>query len=328
MKFIEVIRKKNKLKVYFCGIKIFSRTKRIVDHEFEKKYAKRFDPDISIEDKKYILTKQFELSAGYTPSFDAPKTFNEKLQYIKLYYDNPLMSVCGDKYKVKDYIKNIIGEEYIVPTLAVWDKPDEIDFDKLPNEFVLKVNWGSGQNIIVRDKSKMDIDKIKEKLSKWLKPESNHYFFSFESGYKNIEPKIICEKYVGELAENLTCYKIFNFSSKPYLIQAVFDDKTKEETINYYDLDWNKLDLKQNFPNNDKNVSKPKNLAKMLELAEKLAAPFKYFVRVDFFEVGDKVIFSEFTFFSDNGMAAFTPDSWDNKLGDLIHLDITADKNI
>ena len=128
------------------------------------------------------------------------------------------------------------------------------------------------------------------------------------------------KEYVGELGDNLTCYKIFNFKSKPYLIQAVFDDKTNYETINYYDLNWNKLDLRQNFPNNDNDMPKPKNLDKMLELSEKLAQEFPYFVRVDFYEFGDKVLFSEFTFYSDNGMAKFNPPEWDKKLGDLIDL--------
>ncbi len=283
-------------------------------------YAKRFKKDLSLKDKKYILEYQFKRRTGYKPNIDNPETFNEKLQWLKLYYHNPVMTTCADKYSVKSYVSEKVGAEHVVPLLGVWDKPEDIEFDKLPNQFVLKTTWGCGNNLIVKDKSKLNIEETRTIFKKWLNIKKNHYYLSFEWGYKNIVPRIIAEEYVGELGDNLTCYKIFNFNSKPYLIQAVFDDKTSYETINYYDLNWNKLDLRQNFPNNENEMPKPKNLDKMLKLSEKLAQEFPYFVRVDFYEFGNKVLFSEFTFYSDNGMAKFQPEEWDKKLGKLIHL--------
>ncbi len=300
--------------VYILGRKIFS--------YYNKRKKLKVDPSITLEKKIEIISKDFTKHTGYSLDLKEPKTFNEKLQWLKLFYDNPLISVCGDKFQVRAHVAKEIGEEYLVPLLGAWDKPEEIPFDVLPDQFVLKVNWGSGQNIIVRDKANLDLKEVYEQLNEWIKPESSHYFHSFEPSYKGFPPKIICEQYIGELANNLTCYKIFNFSSKPYLIQAVFDDKMQYETINYYDLEWNKLPFTQNYPNNSALVPAPQNLQKMLKLAEKLAAPFPYFVRTDFYEIGDKVLFSEFTFFSDNGMAAFHPNEWDSKLGELINLPI------
>lgn len=284
------------------------------------KYAKRFKKELSLDDKKYILEYQFNRRMGYKPNIDNPTTFNEKLQWLKLYYHNPLITTCADKYKVKKYVSDKIGKEYVVPLIAVYNKPEDIDFDKLPSQFVLKTTWGCGNNLIVKDKTKLNRDNTIKLFAKWLNIKKNHYYLSFEWGYKNIEPKIICEEYVGELGNNLTCYKFFNFNSKPYLIQAVFDDKTDYETINYYDLNWNMLDLKQNFPNNPNNIPKPKNLDKMIYISEKLAYDFPHFVRVDLYEFEDKVLFSEFTFYSDNGMTKFTPPNWDKKLGDLLNL--------
>ncbi|MBR2922911.1 MAG: glycosyl transferase [Alphaproteobacteria bacterium] len=317
MNILNIKKQGSRHKVYLFGKKVLSyKGKR---SKFENIYARRFD-NLTMDEKIYIIKHQFKETAEYELNLDKPQTFNEKLQWLKLFNEDPNITIAAGKDTAKEYVKKVIGEEYVVPNIAIYSSVDEIDFDKLPNEFVLKVNWGSGQNIIVRDKKTANIKEIKEKLNHWMQPTSNHYFFSFEFSYKNIIPKIVCEPYIGELKDNLTCYKVFNFGSKPYLIQAVFDDKTSYETINYYDLNWNKLDLRQNFPNNLKTMPAPKNLKKMLELAEKLAEPFPYFVRTDFYEIGDKILFSEFTFFSDNGMAAFHPKNWDQKLGDLIKL--------
>ena len=140
------------------------------------------------------IKKQFKEALGYELNLENPKTYNEKLQWLKLYYHNPLMTKCADKYLAREYIKEKIGEEYLVPLIGVWDKVEDIDFNSLPKQFVLKVNWGSGQNIIVKDKSKLNIEETKNKLNGWLKPFSNHYYYSYEWQYKDIEPKIICEK--------------------------------------------------------------------------------------------------------------------------------------
>ena len=309
---------------YFLGWKILSLHRKKESRRYKELCARKFDSDFSFADKVKIITERFKARTGYTLNLERPRTFNEKMQWLKLYHHDPLMTVCADKYRVKNYLLDVIGPEYLIPTLQSWDDPDKIDFSTLRGEFVLKVNWGSGQNVIVRDKSTADTAEIRTKLKEWMSPDSNRYFHSFESSYKDIEPRILCEPYIGDLSQNLTCYKVFTFSGEPYLIQAVFDDKTRDETINYYDLDWNLLPFRQNYPNNPDDVPKPVALGTILALAEKLAQPFQYFARVDFYEVNGKVIFSEFTFFSDNGMAAFTPQCWDEKLGDMIHLPVDA----
>lgn len=304
------------------GFKIIIQKETKLDKLLKRKY----DPNLSLEEKKYIIEQRFEKYAGYKPDIDNPKTFNEKLQWLKLYNPEPL-NIYGDKYLVRKFIKEQIGEEYLIPLLGVWDSPDEINFYKLPEQFVLKVNWGSGQNIIVKDKSKLNKKETKRKLKEWMNKKNCHYYHSFEPSYKDIIPKIICEKYIDSNDKNLTCYKIFNFNKKPYLIQAVFDDKTPYETINYYDLEWNKLNLRQKFPNSDIEQPQPNQLKLMLNLAEKLAQNFQYFVRTDFFTTGNKVYFSELTFFSDNGMGEFHPAEWDYKLGEMINLPIVTKKN-
>ena len=205
--------------------------------------------------------------------------------------------------------------------MGVWDNPDDIDFESLPNQFVLKVNWGWGQNIIVKDKSKLDIEETKDKLRNWLEPFSNHYYTNFEWKYKNIPPKIICEQFMkDDIFDYLTVYKIFCFSSKPYMFQVILNDRQEDEKVNYYDLNWNKLDIKQQFPNFDFNLKEPHNKNLMIELSEKLSEPFKPFVRIDFFEINNRLYLSEFVFYSDNGCEKFTPNDWDLKLGNLIKL--------
>jgi len=321
MKQFAIVRRVNGFSVYLRGKKIFSWHKKPDSPRYRELLAQKHDPDFSLADKMELVALQFETFTGYKLNLDNPKTFNEKLQWLKFFYHNPLMTLCADKHLVKGHVAGIIGAERVIPAIGVWDRPEQIDFTALPDAFVLKVNWGSGQNIIVRDKDKADIRAIQKKLAKWLSPRSNLYFYSFEPGYRDIAPKIICEPYVGALAERLTCYKIFTFAAKPHLAQVVFDDKTRNATINYYDVNWNKLDIRQNFPNNDQVVPRPACFDQMLECAEKLAAPFPYFARVDMFEADGKVLFSEMTFFSDNGMAPFTPAHWDRHLGDLIVLD-------
>lgn len=275
----------------------------------------------NIKFREDIIKKRFFNNLGYELNLDDPRTFNEKIQWLKLYNHDPLITKCADKYLAREYIKEKVGEKYLVPLLGVWDNPDDINFDSLPNQFVLKVNWGWGQNIIVKDKSKLDIEKTKEQLKIWLDPFSNHYYTNFEWKYKNIPPKIMCEKFLkDDIFDYLTVYKVFCFSGKPYLFQVILNDRAENEQINYYDLNWNKLELKQQFPNFDYNLQKPHNIDLMMELATILSKDFLPFVRVDFFSVNNFLYLSEFVFYSDNGCSKFTPDSWDTILGDMINL--------
>ena len=286
--------------------------------KLEKLLARKYDPNLSLDDKKYIIEHQFERAVGYKPNIDNPKSFNEKMQWLKLYNEDPLLTKCADKYLVRDYVKEKIGEEYLIPLLGVWDSPDEIDFDKLPNKFVLKVNWGSGQNIIVKDKAKLDIKEAKAKLKEWLKPHSNHYYFGFEWCYKNIQPKIIAEKYIEQIDGNLLDYKIFCNNGNPSFL-FVGIDRHKDLKFNFYDLDFNLLPFKQHYDVSNKKIQKPECFQEMLNVAKKLSKDFLH-ARIDLFLIGNKIYFGEITFYHFNGMEPFEPVEWDYKLGEMLTL--------
>jgi len=275
------------------------------------------------KDKEKFLSWLLKGRAGYDMNWEAPKTFNEKLNYLKLYYHNPFITACADKYKVREIIKSKIGEKYLVPLLGVWKKPSDIDFDKLPERFVLKANWGSSQNIIVKNKADLDIKKTRKTLEKWIQPDRNNYLKKLEWAYKNIPPMIIAEEYIEKLDTGLICYKVFCFNGEPKIFQVVYDDKQKHSTLDYFDLNWQKLPIEQEFPNNPNPCKAPKTRDKMIEIARTLSASLP-FVRVDLYDIDDEVFFSECTFYSYAGLAPFKPEKWDRLFGDMLQL--PADK--
>lgn len=270
-----------------------------------------------LPDETY-LKLQYRANTHKKLNLKSPKTFNEKLQWLKLNNRKPKFTDMVDKYAVRDLVSKKIGDEYLIPLLGVWNSAEEIDFDSLPNEFVLKCNHDSGSVIICNDKTKFDkqgaIQKLNGKLNRDM------FYWSREWPYKNIKRKIICEKFMKDQTfDVLNVYKILNFSNGEQIIQVIQDDKTPKETIDYFDVNWNRLNLRQNYPNSTIPLKKPKTLAEMLELAKKLSDGFP-FLRTDFYEINGKVYFSEFTFFSDAGMAKFTPEEWDDKFGSWIEL--------
>ena len=270
-----------------------------------------------IDDETY-LKKVYKLKMGKELNLENPQTFNEKLQWLKLYDRKPEYTQMVDKYEAKKYVANEIGEEYIIKTLGVWEKFDDINFDKLPNQFVLKTTHDSGGVIICRDRKSFNIEKAKEKLEESLK---RNYFYAWrEWPYKNVKPRIIVEEYVQDRMHSvLPVYKIFNFNNGSCILQAIQDDKTKDERIDYFDENWNLLNLRQNYKTSDKPLEKPETFSKMLEFAKHLSKGFS-FLRTDFYEVNGKLYFSEFTFYSDAGLAKFEPEEWDYKLGSWINL--------
>ena len=311
---------KDKNIVYFLfGKKFFSYKSKT---KFHKIYSKRFK-ELSIEEKKFILETVFEERVGYKPDIDNPKTFNEKIQWLKLYYHNSLMTKCADKYLVREYVKEKIGEEYLIPLLGVYNTPDEINFDDLPNQFVLKVNWGSGQNIIVKDKSKLNIKQTKLQLKKWLHPYSNHYYNAFEWCYKDIKPKIIVEKYMKQLNNDLYDYKFLVYNGQIKNLFVV-SDRFNNKYVDWYDKDYNFLNFTRGGNNSPNRIIKPKNFDKLKLLAKKLAEDF-LFVRVDFYSVEGKIYFGELTFYPGNGMEPFEPLEWDYKLGEMLELPIKGE---
>lgn len=275
-----------------------------------------------MDDATYLKIA-FKIKMGEALDLEHPVTFNQKLQWLKLNDRNPEYSKLVDKYEVKKIVSEKIGSEYVIPTLGVWDKFDDIEFDSLPNQFVLKCTHDSGGLIIVRDKPKLDIKAARKKINKSLK--HNYFWGQREWVYKNVEPRIIAEKYMEEkgnankMSETLVVYKIFNFLGKPELIQVIQDDNTDHETIDYFDTSWTLQDLRQNFPNSLTHLEKPDQLERMLELAKKLSKGHR-FIRTDFYVINGEVFFSEFTFYSDSGFAYFEPQDWDERLGKLIKL--------
>lgn len=251
-------------------------------------------------------------------NLDKPVTYNEKLQWLKLNHRVPEYTTMVDKADVKEYVANLIGEEYIIPTLGVWDNFDKINFDILPDKFVLKCTHDSGGLVICKDKKNFDITAAKKKINKCLK--RNYYLYSREWPYKNVKPRIIAEEYmVDETGTELKDYKIFCFNGEPKYIQVDYGRFT-EHKRNVYTLDWEYIDMSIKFPTDSKvQISKPYNLEKMIELSKILSDNIPQ-VRVDFYSINEKIFFGELTFYHGSGYEKFTPKEWDYKFGDLIKL--------
>ncbi len=271
----------------------------------------------SLPDDDYLKVR-FLVRMDRELDLDNPKTFNEKLNWLKIYNRKAIYTTMVDKCAVKKYVSEIIGKEYIVPTVGVWDSVDDIDPAMLPEKFVLKCTHDSGSIVICRDKSSFNWDETKSKFENALK--KNYYWQDREWPYKDVKGRIICEELIESKEPVLDVYKVFNFMGEPMIIQVIQNDKTSEETIDYFDTDWNLLDLRQNFPNSKYHKKKPDKLRELLSLSRELSRDIP-FVRTDFYIVDGKVLFSEFTFFSDSGAERFHPEEWDRKLGDLIMLD-------
>src|SRR5699024_7450366 len=255
---------------------------------------------------------------GYKPNLKNPQTYNEKLQWLKLNDHNPLYTQLVDKYKVRDYIANEIGREHLVPLYGVWDTAEEIDFDTLQNEFVLKANHTSGDVFICKDKEKTDLNLLKKQISKWIK--RNYYWKSREWPYKDVRPKIIAEKYLKEFEHGLIDYKIMCFNGKALCTFVCTKRNTEEGLhITIVDRDWNILLVCRKNTPRENFVEKPTTYNSMLSYAEKLSKDMP-FVRVDLYEMKEKIMFGELTFYPASGFEGFSPSEWDKKFGDWLKL--------
>lgn len=269
-----------------------------------------------------ILETELTPLLGYKLNLEEPTTFNEKINWLKLHYHNPMITVCCDKYAVKEYAAQVIGEQYVLPVLGTWNHAADIDFEALPDSFVLKVNWSSGYNIIVSDKSKLDTEAARTQLNKWMQPECNSYYDTFNWGYKNMIPVIYAEPYIEQVDGQVYDYKFFMCNGKfEFMFIATNRQNEKVLTHDFFDSQFNHLPFDYGGRvHADKPLEKPVNFEKMIELATKLAKPFP-FVRVDFYEVGDRVYLGEMTFYPGGGTLKFNPVSWDYMLGEKIVLD-------
>ncbi|MBQ9636514.1 MAG: glycosyl transferase [Prevotella sp.] len=248
-----------------------------------------------------------------------PKTFNEKLQWLKLYDRHESYSKLVDKYEVKQYVGNIIGKEYIIPTYGLWEHVDDIDFDGLPDQFVIKCTHDSQSFIICPDKKAFEVDKAKKKLRKALKF-NKWYYQGREYPYKNVQPRIIAEQYlVDESGTELKDYKFFCFDGEPKVLLIV-SGRGYNQRQDFYDMDFNLLPFHRiKHPNSGLERTPPENFDQMVELAKVLSKGFPH-IRVDFYNVSGKIFFGELTFFSGGGNTRFEPDEWDGILGSWINL--------
>lgn len=276
-------------------------------------YYSRLKP----EDYEREIALWYRKKTGKMLNLQNPATFNEKIQWMKLYDSTPLKTKLTDKYEVRDWVKAKIGEEYLIPLLGVWDNFDEIDFERLPNKFVLKANHGCGWNVVVTDKGTFNKKDARRNFADWMK--RNFAFMGLELQYMNIRPKIIAEAYLENVADDLYDYKVFCFGGKAESIMFLCERKHGLKMA-FYDLQWNKLPYTYNFPTISEDVPKPQNLDHLIRLAETLADGFPH-VRVDFYVLNDGTIkFSEMTFSSANGMCRWNLPEQDLKYGRLIQL--------
>lgn len=254
-----------------------------------------------------------------------PETFNEKLQWLKLYDRKPEYTTMVDKYAVKKYVADIIGEEYIIPTLGVWNQFDDIDFDKLPNQFVLKCTHDSGGLIICKDKSKIDMRVAKIKLESSLK--RNYYWAGREWPYKNVKPRIIAEEYLSmfEVGDELIEYKFFCFNGEPRLVLICKGNPHGSgRTNDFYDMNFKHLPVEVTYPNAKERCIKPKEFNEMQDIARKLSSGIPH-LRVDLYVANGKIYFGETTFFHDAGFCKFNPPEWDKYLGDMLDLPVVKE---
>ena len=278
-------------------------------------------PLIFLPDYFYIK-HQYRRKTGKKLNLKKLETYNEKLQWLKLYDRNPEYTNLVDKYQVRKYVAENAGAEYLIPVYGVWDYFDDIDFDTLPDQFVLKCTHDSGSVVICKDKNDFNIPEMRKFFRKRLAV--NFFWTKREWVYKNIKPRIMAEKLmVDESGSILKDYKFYCFNGVPKIIEVIFDRFTKEPKENFYTLDWKY----QHFTNGNftaapnVNIEKPRCFEKMLEIVRKLSAG-KIHVRVDLYEIGGKIYFGELTFFNVSGYGFFNPPVWDKIFGDWITLPI------
>lgn len=269
---------------------------------------------------RFYLKVLWKMLMGYELNLENPVTFNEKLQWLKLYDRNPLYTTLVDKYRVKQWVADRIGAEHVIPTLAVYKSVDEIDLYKLPSQFVLKCNHDSGSVAVCRDKSTFDIETAKKKLGEALK--RNFYWEAREWPYKNVKPLIFAEKYMEDNSTHeLPDYKFFTFDgvAKALFIATERGSELEETKFDFFDIDFKHIAVTNGHPNAKTLPSKPECFDEMIRLSEKLSKGIPQ-VRCDFYEVNGKSYFGELTFCHWGGMTPFKPADFDKTMGDWVRL--------
>ncbi len=274
-----------------------------------------------IKDDEFYVKLGYYFAFKHKLNFSNPQSFNEKLQWLKLHDQDPNYTMMVDKYQVKEYVGNILGNDYIIPTIGVWNSFDEIDFDSLPNQFVLKCTHDSGGLVVCRDKESLDIKKAKKKIERCLK--RDYYMGTREYPYRDVPHKIIAEQYMtnDDSSPELTDYKFFCFDGYVDCVMVCVDRHLNDTKFYFFNKDWELLRLNIRGKNAPEGftIPKPKTMDEMFEIAGKLSKGMK-FVRIDLYEIRGHVYFGEYTFFPDSGLDPNLLPETDLYFGNLIKL--------
>ncbi|MDD7305113.1 MAG: ATP-grasp fold amidoligase family protein [Peptoniphilaceae bacterium] len=277
----------------------------------------RYRKNFSDKKRRKFVEKEFKKSIGYDLNWNSLQTYNEKMQREKLYNLYPEKIRCSDKLAVREFVKEKIGEEYLIRILGVWDSFDDIDFSILPDKFVLKTNNASQTNEFIRNKDDINIQFLKKKFDKWMK--FNYAYKHFEMQYENIKPKIYAEEFLN-FKDNIEDYKFLCFNGEPKFCWIDID-RFNNHKRNVYDLNWNLQDWNQyTYGNYDKKIERPKNFEGMVKIAKKLSEGFKH-VRVDLYNIDGKIYFGEMTFTNGAGLEIILPEYYNKVLGDFWDID-------
>lgn len=264
------------------------------------------------------LKMKFFLNVGYWPNLKNPKSFNEKIQWLKLHHKRPEYTQLVDKVAAKEYVANIIGKQYIIPSFGVWDSVDEIDWAALPNKFVIKASHDSGGVVVCKDKSQLDIEKAKAKLKG--AGEKDYTKYNKEYVYHDVPHRFIAEELLENGNDNdVPDYKIFCFNGVPRFLFVATGRQINDTRFDFYDTEFNHLPVLNGHPNADIWPKKPKNFNEMLEVSAKLSQGIPE-VRVDLYNIDGKIYFGELTFFHWSGMTPFELREWDYKFGEMMVL--------
>lgn len=273
----------------------------------------------TLSDKMYLKI-MWRGNMHRTLNLKNPKSFNEKLQYLKLYDRNPMYHIMVDKYEAKKYVANKIGVDMVIPTYGIWNRFDDIDFSLLPKQFVLKTTHDSGGVVICRNKDRFDIEYAKKKLNTSLA--RNYYLNGREWCYKDVKPRILAEKYLEELGEaEIIDYKFYCFHGEPkflYISQGLENHNTAR--LDYVMLDWTKAPFyRSDYKHFEKLPPRPQRFEQMLDISRELSKGIP-FIRVDLYEIAGEVFWSELTFYPGSGFSAFEPNDWEDRIGEWLEI--------
>ncbi len=269
---------------------------------------------------KLMIKIQYRISTGKKLNLKNPTGFTEKIQWYKLYYRNDLLTKCSDKYAVREYVEQKGLANILVPLYGVYEKAEDINFDKLPNRFVLKTTNGSHTNILCDDKQKLNKKETTQIINQWIDKRSNK--LGREWSYYDIKPKIICEKYLDKDTDNdLVDYKFFCFNGEPFYLYVITDRfSTEGPQLGIFDMEFNKLPYKRpDIKDINKKINKPKNFERMIEIAKTLSKDFPH-VRVDLYNINGHIYFGELTFYNGSGYKIYVPEKWNNIVGEKFEL--------